>query len=514
MLSKLQTRIRANRLGAMAILAFLAFSSAAQDESNRELNRQLLDLKGEILDALRRLERNQTVAAREELLDAQRSPYYALLDSGYHDMVDRALLSVASATDDLGGRYADLLRFSQTSNNPLVFIDVIKTAQSLDNQVHLIRHIVAFIERWPERLPSIGDSPVAAALDAAYDRPDLPVSFEELASKLSIAALAAGDLGFISQCWRQFALRNIERGRPSVAARALENTLSVDVLVTMLIDIRFDSIRQSSLDATDLNLVMERELEWKKSFLAGNPKRIEAVRELASSLRRADRLDEALQLIDAAIEKILAPGANHDAWIDLQEQFSWLINDRASVLLELGRVQESVDQLMAAAELPERGQRNVSQTINYAARLLDLNRLDDAEKALSRVGRMSELGEMTRDLIRLGIEVQRGEERKIRKLAEKIERYESISPSRLQYAYLVLGDLDAAAAILIERLRDEDQRLGALFGLQHSVQTWERSGAPEYVRLLESRLESLRGRPDVRATVDEVGRILTFPFRL
>jgi hypothetical protein len=75
----------------------------------------------------------------------------------------------------------------------------------------------------------------------------------------------------------------------------------------------------------------------------------------------------------------------------------------------------------------------------------------------------------------------------------------------LQAANSCLKRLDAAAAVLIKRLDDEDSRDDALFDLQPFLLA-DRPNAPD--RLTKADLRALKARPDVKAAFLKYGRDL------
>jgi hypothetical protein len=71
---------------------------------------------------------------------------------------------------------------------------------------------------------------------------------------------------------------------------------------------------------------------------------------------------------------------------------------------------------------------------------------------------------------------------------------------------MCLGDLDAAAALLVQRLGREDPGPAILALQDYRLD----SGDGESDRL-GARFRSLRERPEVRAALDRVGRVLSLP---
>jgi hypothetical protein len=75
-----------------------------------------------------------------------------------------------------------------------------------------------------------------------------------------------------------------------------------------------------------------------------------------------------------------------------------------------------------------------------------------------------------------------------------------------QRALLRHGDLDAAAALLVERLNAPDWRNQALVGMQH----YARRPQTAVMKTLDQRWNAVTSRPEVQAALANVGRVERF----
>jgi hypothetical protein len=84
---------------------------------------------------------------------------------------------------------------------------------------------------------------------------------------------------------------------------------------------------------------------------------------------------------------------------------------------------------------------------------------------------------------------------------------QSDSMQTAQGTLLESGDVDGAAALLIARLRDAEERPLALA----EMQTYARTPRTDRQKKLEADREAFLKRPDVVAAIAEYGRRETFP---
>ena len=187
--------------------------------------------------------------------------------------------------------------------------------------------------------------------------------------------------------------------------------------------------------------------------------------------------------------------------MDAGEELAWTMDYRARALAQLGRFDEAVAQLRAAAERPEYGAPNVSQSINLAGLLADLGRGAEAEAIVAQVMArgLSPYGRMQAEAVRACARTGPAAE-----ALAYLREHQADAPAALQDALICEGDLQAAARLYIERLSDPDRRTSALAELQ------DYATPPVMTPLQQAairRREQLRRRPDVQAAIARVGRI-------
>jgi tetratricopeptide (TPR) repeat protein len=194
---------------------------------------------------------------------------------------------------------------------------------------------------------------------------------------------------------------------------------------------------------------------------------------------------------------------------DTHEQFATLLSNLASYELGLGDYQAALERLERASEIQEAGVDNVTQRLMMAQMLVLDGR---AEAALEALGDYNALA-----LSSGGVGSARSTSACVHHLlGDTAARDADIAvmredfaarADRLQFVYACMDDLESAAALMVERLRDPQQRLHALDELQVRNEPDSRYRGP-LDAMLEAHADALRAHEDVRAAAAEVGRIV------
>lgn len=300
----------------------------------------------------------------------------------------------------------------------------------------------------------------------------------------------------------------LERGRVDEARVLLATVIDVDAVVSMRVDRRFDPLR-SDPDwerHLDLATASKRDVARSRAAMDANPALMAGVYLHAKALDAANRADEALRILDLALER---HAANPAAFTDAEELRNWLIDMRGELLYRMGRSEEGRAALRESALMTEHGEANVSNLINLAGYQIEEGKPADALELLSKVGKPSPYGQARIESIRSCAGMQLGDEKLRREGLEYLKAHESDNPAALSRALLCSNDIDGAAAWMIRRLADRDMRSAALLALQ--VTPDSSSDEPSLSKLLLERQAAVRGRDDVRAAAEAVGRIEKLP---
>jgi tetratricopeptide (TPR) repeat protein len=187
-----------------------------------------------------------------------------------------------------------------------------------------------------------------------------------------------------------------------------------------------------------------------------------------------------------------------------------VVQDAGYALLALGRDQEAIAVMRALAALPIAGNASlINSKIDYLQILVESGRyreaLDQARALEANEARYANdygkawiASETVCALAGLDRTAQ------ARPHLARLHALARANPVALTEAYLCAGDSDGAAAILIRRL-DGDEPASAILALQDFEAG---GGRPDP---LYARLRALRDRPDVRAALARVGRLLNIP---
>jgi len=295
----------------------------------------------------------------------------------------------------------------------------------------------------------------------------------------------------------------LQNGRVSEARRRVEGIVKVVTHVEMAADRTFDPIRSD--EKIDFAALAATEIESAVAVAKAHPRLLEARYREVQAYRQAGRFNDAVAAADAALAAVAADASQFD---DSQEYVSWLHNDRAYSLYELGRNDEGRAAMRAGIAAGEGGHPNVSQVINLAELLVDEGRLEEALAALKELGHASAYGSMWAEAVRACAAAQNGDAATLEEALAKLRENEKDNVAALQRSLLCGNQIEEAAALYIKRLADPSLRDGALLALQN----WQEDPANlPFRKEVYRRLDVLRARPDVEAAIAAVGRVLDLP---
>lgn len=300
----------------------------------------------------------------------------------------------------------------------------------------------------------------------------------------------------------------LERGRVEEARERLSTVVDVESVVTMRVERLFDPLRSDPEFEARLELAgaVERDVSRSRKAIEDNPALLEAVYLHSRVLESANRASDALALVDAAVARHAADPA---AYTDAGEFLNWVTNSRGTLLYDVRRFDEGREAMRDAAFMPERGETNTSNMINYIAYLLAEGKAAEALEHLPKVGGASPFGKAWVESIRSCVSALLGDDATRIQALAYLETHGSDNPSALTRAYLCSNDLEGGAAWMIRRLGDRKLRADALLALQ--VKPATAADELPYRAELRARLGKLREREDVRAAVEAVGRIEVLP---
>lgn len=288
-------------------------------------------------------------------------------------------------------------------------------------------------------------------------------------------------------------------------ARAIVNQLtSPSAVASASVDPRFRSAFPADPDIRSLYGKM---LEDRQRLMRAHPNLLEPIISAASILGALGRMQEALEVLKSAETRIADPAA----FADRAEQLSWWWDALSGVYEALGRYDDAVDAMQKGGALNEGQGPNVSQTINLAHLQLRIGRSEDAVRTLAAFDAaaghdISPYGQMALRSSRACARAFTGRKAEALEDAAYMRARKLDAPYSLYRALACVGDMDAAAAALIELFDDPDRSATMLvrFG-DYDAPPVARADNP-----LEKLEQALKARPDVQAAIARAGGVPRF----
>ncbi|MDV3515851.1 hypothetical protein [Stenotrophomonas sp. C1657] len=254
-------------------------------------------------------------------------------------------------------------------------------------------------------------------------------------------------------------------------------------------DARFDPVKaaQAHLDTLRVSGLLDGDLDAR-------------LVDFSSTLLMLDRNEEVLALTDDLAEAVAqgqAPSAVKAEWL------AWLLNSRVAAPRRLGRTDEVLATAKLAARIGALGPDGLEHQMNVAFVLSSLGQAQEADAAIATLTDLSGYGQAAQAVIQFAAARQRGDAAAA--AAARAVIVAQRKDARLFHREMLLeeGDLDGAAAVLIEQLRSPLERSDALASLQ-DMRVYP--SLPGDVRI-DAAWRELKQRADVQAEVSRVGRI-------
>jgi hypothetical protein len=297
----------------------------------------------------------------------------------------------------------------------------------------------------------------------------------------------------------------LDQGDRAGAAGFAATVATPASVVPLLVATRYDALLPADVDRLALlaRAIEQRERET-VAALAAAPR--DGVRLIARAqhLRSVGRDADAVAVLAPAISDVAAATADEDVM--------WAVNETALALLALERNDEAMRLMERIAALPLDGHVHlVNARINHLVMLSSIGRYAEV---LDRIARLdADRGFVANDYGKAWVASARvcalaslGRAAEAAAPLERLRGWSEVNAAALSQAFLCLDDRDAAAALLVQRLGRDDPD-PAILALQDF--RLGRETGPGGV--LRARFLALRDRPEVRAALDRVGRIISLP---
>ena len=359
--------------------------------------------------------------------------------------------------------------------------------------------LTVIVRRWGRNASMLSDTTV---WQVVHDTIHVNASARlELLNALYELRWQSSDGGQPGIWWVELCRLLLELNRTPDAIRVASVVDDPSGIIAFRADLRFRPLLMSDRVNSNPRRAAKEEIEGLRKNAGESPRSLQASLRLMRAMTHS-RLDaEALALAEEAVRRIDAAGDGpppyDDGW-----RFGALLDARAAALTHLGRYDEAVQQLQRAAQLPLKRDA-VSQPIDLALLLCDLDRPDQALLALPAPEKASIYGKMLIALVQLSAAVELGARTDAEKALSYLREHRSDSPSILQDALLRAGALEDAEREYISRLNDPAERISALV----EAQIYSEQKRPPRAAEWHDRFTALKERPAVRSAISQFGMI-------
>lgn len=435
----------------------------------------------------------------------------AITSTGFEPLPEderyRALTIAAAAASDAGD-YKTALDWSTracaspaAAGNADLWRIRLEAAYRLENYPDSARSLAMISLHWPKELETINVIAInRITSNLANDRAHADQQFEVLSSLFNAGWTSNGQQP--SWRWLQLTRMWLDRGNLTNAAAVAARIDLPHAILALRVDKQYDKIPRAEATMFDIERAKPKYVAVAQEQARLHPKQLEYSMELQSALLETMLPERALRIADEIIAKI-GDGDGRKMYDDFDEYYLWILNNRAEALWDLGRQDDAIEQMRRAARRPEHGELNVSQAINLSGYYAMRGDTDKALDAISDLGQLSPFGRMQREGISVISAVQRNDAKKLETLIDYMRAHKDDALSTYQNALIDANRLDAAADLLVERLRDANTRSDAMLAMQRYAEHPE----TPLIQTRRSRWRSVIARPDVQSVLARVGRI-------
>lgn len=310
--------------------------------------------------------------------------------------------------------------------------------------------------------------------------------------------------------WSDLAADALESGDVVRAREVLARIDSVEALLGMRVDQRFDRLVALEPERFDIASAARRATMRSEKIVALHPRELNAFVQYAYALFDEGRHADVLAMCEAILADVERSAGQSPPFDDVDEALNWVYNHKAAALRALGRWDEALTVMEAARLLPEQRSENVSQSINLAAHYIDAGRFADALAAVEPLecdDNVSPYGCMQLHSVLHAAHLRLGNTAQAAKAFNYLSANRKDAEDTWISATLESGDLDAAARRLIAQLEDPSERGSALLG----AQTYLPFPVTTVMQERQARRQQLLARDDVATALGRVGRQISVP---
>ena len=380
-----------------------------------------------------------------------------------------------------------------------VLENLVNTAAKLRREEDTAAALTTLVQRWPEQIGELDEHFTLQFLAESRQLPGdkrLPLlqALYDAHWKLKWGIEP-------STAWRDLALLLLETNQLAAAVDVVGHVTDTYVLIAMRADRRFDAVAAAVPAQFDIPAAAQRELRGLQAMADATPNSLELQSHTIEALGNQLHYGAMLAATDAVVSEVTATNYPDKLYSDYDEQYQWILSDRAAALERFGEWDEAVSVLTNSSKLIG---ADAGQPLNLASLYCDLGRPKEALSALEQIAAdPNAFGEMQVELVKLDAATQLGDSKEVSRSLRYLADHRNDSPSTYQAALVLVNQPDKAAELLLARLRDPGNRMDAL----ETVQTYVEPPATPRRMQLDARWQALIARPDVRAAIDKVGRI-------
>jgi len=378
-------------------------------------------------------------------------------------------------------------------------------ASWVDAWADAAQSVTVVATRWPEFLADADDQMIGRIAFRANDDGQHKAEKVELLKALFAANFVLEGGSQPDGLWHELVVDALEHNDLKRAREVSKRIQGASTLLHMRADRRFDALVKSEKRTFNLPKAVKRETKRLGKIVENNPRSLGVRVQYGYALLEAGRFTDLLALTDEIIAKVAAAPSGEAPFDDIADQLNWIYNHKAAALRALARWDEALAVMEAARLRQDEGTINVSQAINLGWHYVDYGKPEGALKALDGIDwahSLSAYGRMQLQYVRYRAYLQLGNAQEADNVLAYLREHRDDAEDTWQVALLDAGDFDGAAALLISRLRDEDERYEALGEVQEYLPL---PRLPKQTEEL-ARWEKLVTRDDVAAVIDEVGR--------
>lgn len=379
----------------------------------------------------------------------------------------------------------------------------ISTAFAIGDSADAGHSLAVFAGHWPDKLNQFRPQAIGQLHSQLQEASNSSTDQEMLDALFDARWLVEGVEP--SDWWRDLALMHLEHNEIARATTVALRITSGQTALSMLVDKRFDAITLPHPQAFDVDRLVAAEIDSAQARIKAHPDRLEPVYELQGLYLLTRQYQRVLSISDASVAHA-ERGEGKKTYTDFDDRYVWILDNRFRALEDEGRWDEAERVEKLAARHPEHGGMNVSQLINLGTLYADLNQPDEAANIIIELGDMSPFGRMQLEAVKLRIAVEKNDDKAIAASMTYMREHRADDIRSWEDALLLRGQLDEAAALLIERLQDHGWRNGALIDMQHFAGV----AATPVQKTIDDRWGAITARPDVQAAMQKVGRVEEF----